>query len=142
VITQQEFLLLDYFSLSRREINWLGLTQLGGLVTVAVGVLAVKTAVLCKVTPTRSHIGLLLTPNAAAGSSGCVYTNPPVIGLLLVASMLFRHHGCRTTERCCCELAWKLAGSSWLLVQREASGQLDGGTNAITRGNGPVGRIG
>jgi len=28
VITQQEFLLLDYFSLSRREINWLGLTQL------------------------------------------------------------------------------------------------------------------
>lgn len=38
LITPSEFLELDYFGLSRREINWLSLMQLGGVVIVAVGV--------------------------------------------------------------------------------------------------------
>jgi len=67
-------------------------------VTVAVGVLAVKTAVLCKVTPTRSHIGVAAYPITPLVAVGVSYTNLPVIGLLLVASILLRHHGCRTTD--------------------------------------------
>jgi len=63
-------------------------------VTVAVGVLAVKTAVLCKVANAITYCVVAYPSNAAAGSSGCSYTNLPVIGLLLVASMaLLRHHG-------------------------------------------------
>jgi len=67
---------------------------------VAVGVLAVKTAVLCKVTPTRSHIGVAAYPSTPPlVAVGVSYTNLPVIGLLLVALvLLLRHHGCRTTD--------------------------------------------
>jgi len=125
VITQQEFLLLDYFSPSRREINWLGLTQRS--CDCGCWLLAVKTAVLCKVTNAITYC-VAAYPSTPLLVAGCVLYQPAgnwfIIGSFYGSPC--RDHGCT-----CCELAWKLAGSSYWLAAG-GLGQLDGGTNAIT----------
>lgn len=85
VITHQKFLLLDYFNLSRREINWLGLTKLGGLVTAAVGVFGLLERRFHAKLRQRDHLLVLLltlsTPLLV--TVGVSFTNLPAIGLLL-----------------------------------------------------------
>lgn len=85
VITHQKFLLLDYFNLSRREINWLGLTKLGGLVTAAVGVFGlIKRQFHAKLRQRDYLLVLLLTLSTPLlVTVGVSFTNLPAIGLLL-----------------------------------------------------------
>ncbi len=84
-ITQADFVLLDYFGLSHREINWVGLVGFGGLVTGAVGVFWLVER---RVHPTlrrRDHILLLLLSLSTPllGTLGIQYTDLPAIGLLV-----------------------------------------------------------
>ena len=91
-ITQGDFLLLDYFGLSKRGINWLGLLGFGGIVTGAVGIywLVEKRVYQLRAGDTpplrrRDHFLVLLlglsTP--LLGTFGATYTNLPAIGLLV-----------------------------------------------------------
>ena len=85
VINQQDFVLLDYFSLSRREINWLGLIQLGGIVIGAVGVFGVvERRFHSKSRQSDRLLVLLLTLSMPLLITvGVPYTNLPAVGLLL-----------------------------------------------------------
>ncbi|MCA1993419.1 MAG: HD family phosphohydrolase [Coleofasciculus sp. S288] len=84
-ITQADFVLLDYFHLSRREINWLGLVGFGSLVT---GVVGIFWLVERRVHPNlrrRDHLLLLLLSLSTPllGIFGIRYTDLPAIGLLV-----------------------------------------------------------
>ena len=85
VITHQEFLALDYFGLSRREINWLGLIELGGIVIAAIGVFGLVEERFHSKSRQRDRLLVLLlvlsTPLLVR--VGVPYTNFPAIGLLL-----------------------------------------------------------
>ncbi len=85
IITPQNFVLLDYFKLSRREINWLGLTQLGGMVIGAIGVFGLVERRLQIKLRQRDRLLILLltlsTPLLVA--VGVPYTSLPAIGLLI-----------------------------------------------------------
>lgn len=85
VITQQDFLLLDYFSLSRREINWLGLIRLGAIVTGAVSIFGLVERRFHSKLRQRDHLLVLLltlsTPLLVI--MGVSYTSLPAVGLLL-----------------------------------------------------------
>lgn len=85
VITQQQFLELDYFHLSRREINWLGLIQLGGNVIAIIGVFGLVEQRFHSKTRQRDRLLVLLlalsTPLLV--QVGVPYTNLPAVGLLL-----------------------------------------------------------
>jgi putative nucleotidyltransferase with HDIG domain len=85
VISQQDFLLLDYFNLSRREINWLGLIKLGGVVTAAVSVFGlVEWRFHSKSRQSDRLLVLLLTLSTPLlVTVGVSYTSLPAIGLLL-----------------------------------------------------------
>ncbi|MGQ4648254.1 HDIG domain-containing metalloprotein [Lyngbya aestuarii] len=84
-ITQENFVLLDHFDLSRRGINWAGLIGFGGVVTSAVGIFWLVER--------RAHPGLrrrdqililLLTLSTPVlVSFGISYTSLPAIGLLI-----------------------------------------------------------
>jgi len=84
-ITRQQFVLLDYLGLSRREINWLGLIQLGGVVISAVGVFGVVEQRFHSKSRQSDRLLVLLlslsTPLLVRVS--VPYTNLPAIGLLL-----------------------------------------------------------
>ncbi len=84
-ITQADFVLLDHFGLSSREINWRGLVGFGGFVTVAVGIFWLVER---RVHPTlrrRDHILVLLLSLSTPllGLLGVPYTDLPAIGLLV-----------------------------------------------------------
>ena len=85
VITPQNFVLLDYFKLSRREINWLGLMQLGGMVVGAIGVFGlVERRLQIKLRQRDLLLILLLTLSTPLlVAVGMPYTSLPAIGLLI-----------------------------------------------------------
>ena len=85
VITHENFLLLDYFNLSRRAINWSGLIQLGLIVTGAVGVFGlVERRFNSKLRQRDRLLVLLLTLSTSLlVTLGVSYTSLPAIGLLL-----------------------------------------------------------
>jgi putative nucleotidyltransferase with HDIG domain len=85
VITPREFLELDYFHLSRREINWLGLIQLGGIVIAAIGVFGLVEQRYHSKSRQRDRLLVLLLSLSAPllVRVGVPYTNFPAIGLLL-----------------------------------------------------------
>jgi cyclic-di-AMP phosphodiesterase PgpH len=84
-ITQADFVLLDYFKLSRRGTNWLGLIGFGGLVTGAVGIFWLVERQVHPRPRRRDRILLLLlalsTPVLTLFS--IPYTDLPAIGLLI-----------------------------------------------------------
>ncbi len=84
-ITQSNFLVLDYFNLSRRGINWLGLIGFGGLVSIAVSIIWVVQKRFHPKFRQRDRVLLVLlsltTPLLV--SFGIHYTSLPAIGLLL-----------------------------------------------------------
>ncbi|MEP0868407.1 HDIG domain-containing protein [Trichocoleus desertorum AS-A10] len=85
VITQANFVLLDYFRLSRREINWLGLLGFGGLMTGAVGLVWVVERRFHPGLRQRDHLLLLVLTLSAPllGIFGISSTSLPAIGLLV-----------------------------------------------------------
>ena len=84
-ISQTDFILLDYFGLSRRQINWWGLASFGGVVTVAVGVFGLVGRRFYPKLRQRDRILVLLltlsTPLLI--QLNVPYINLPAIGLLL-----------------------------------------------------------
>ncbi|MBE9125544.1 MULTISPECIES: HD family phosphohydrolase [unclassified Coleofasciculus] len=84
-ITQTDFVLLDYFGLSHREINWIGLVGFGGLVSGAVGIFWLVERQVYPTLRRRDHILLLLlslsTPVLVI--FGVQYTDLPAVGLLV-----------------------------------------------------------
>lgn len=85
VITHEDFLLLDYFNLSRRAINWSGLIQLGFIVTGAVSVFGlIERRFNSKLRQHDRLLVLLLTLSTSLlVTLGVSYTSLPAIGLLL-----------------------------------------------------------
>ncbi len=84
-IDHADFVLLDRFDLSRREINWYGLLQLGIFVAGAVGVFAlIKQQLGCILNLRDRTLVLLLTLSTILLTTlGVEYTSLPAIGLLL-----------------------------------------------------------
>ncbi len=91
-ISERDFLLLDYFGLSKRGINWLGLLQLGGLTTGAVGIFyLVETRFSQYKQQKKPHLRrrdyilvlLLSLSTPLLGTFGVKYTNLPAIGWLV-----------------------------------------------------------
>lgn len=84
-ITHQDFVLLDNFDLSRREINWQGLLQIGAFVTGVVGIFAfIEQQFGCNVRQRDRWLVLLLTLSTVMLTTlGVTYTSLPAIGLLL-----------------------------------------------------------
>ena len=84
-ITQTDFVLLDYFHLSRREINWLGLVGFGSLVTGSVCIFWLVQRKSCPPLRRRDHILVLLLTLSTPLLSifGVPYTDLPAIGLLV-----------------------------------------------------------
>ncbi len=84
-ITQADFVLLDYFGLSHREINWTALLGFGSLVSGAVSIVWLVERQCHPRLRRRDHILLLLlsltTP--LLGAFGIPYTDLPAIGLLV-----------------------------------------------------------
>lgn len=85
IITQENFLLLDYFGLSRRGINWLGSFGFAGLVLGAVSVFWVVERRFHPGLRRRDHflIVLLTLSTPVLVSLGVSYTSLPAIGLLI-----------------------------------------------------------
>ena len=85
IITPSDFLELDYFGLSRREINWLRLIQLGGIVIASVGVFGLVEQRFYPRSRQKDRLLVLLlalsTPLLLV--VGVAYTNLPTVGLLL-----------------------------------------------------------
>ena len=84
-ITQADFVLLDYFGLSRREINWVGLLGFGGLMSGAVGVIWVVERRFHPGLRQRDHLLLLVLTLSVPllGIFGVSSTSLPAIGLLV-----------------------------------------------------------
>ena len=85
VITQHDFDLLDYFNLSRRQIKWLGLIQLGIIIIAAIAVFGwVERQFNFKLRQSDRLLVLLLSLSAPLlVTVGVYYTSLPAIGLLL-----------------------------------------------------------
>ncbi|MBV9388093.1 MAG: HDIG domain-containing protein [Chroococcidiopsidaceae cyanobacterium CP_BM_ER_R8_30] len=85
LITPLEFLELDYFGLSRRGINWLGLMQLGGFIVAAVGVFGLVEQKFCFRLRQQDHLLILLLTLSAPllATVGVPYVDLSAIGLLL-----------------------------------------------------------
>ncbi len=84
-ITQADFVLLDYFGLSRRGINWMALLGFGTLVSGAVTIVWLVERQGNPPLRRRDHILLLLLSLTAPllGTLGVPYTDLPAIGLLV-----------------------------------------------------------
>ncbi|WP_009634282.1 HD family phosphohydrolase [Synechocystis sp. PCC 7509] len=84
-INHTAFVLLDRFDLSRREINWYGLWQLGFFVSAALGVFTlVKRQLGCNLQQRDRILAMLLTLSTILiATLGVNYTSLPAIGLLL-----------------------------------------------------------
>ncbi|MCT7980966.1 HD family phosphohydrolase [Laspinema olomoucense] len=84
-ISQSQFVLLDRFDMSRREINWVGLFGFGGTVTIAVGIFWVAQGLVHPKLRRRDRTLVLLLSLTAPLliSLGIPYTTLPAVGLLL-----------------------------------------------------------
>lgn len=84
-IDRADFLLLDRFDLSRREINWYGLLQLGIFVSGGLGVFALLEGQLGSTLHGRDRILILLLTLSTMllTTLGVTYTSLPALGLLL-----------------------------------------------------------
>lgn len=84
-ISQAQFVLLDRFDMSRREINWIGLLGFGGCVTFAVGIFwLVERRVHPKLRRRDRFLVLMLTlTTPLLISLGVPFTSLPAIGLLV-----------------------------------------------------------
>jgi hypothetical protein len=84
-ITQADFVLLDHFHLSRREINWVGLAGFGGLVSGSVCIFLLVERQVHPRLRRRDYILLLLLSLSTPLLEivGVSYTNLPAIGLLV-----------------------------------------------------------
>lgn len=84
-INHTAFVLLDRFDLSRREINWFGLCQLGIFVTAALGIFAlIKRQLGCTLQGRDRILVMLLTLSTIMlATTGVNYSGLPAIGLLL-----------------------------------------------------------
>lgn len=91
-ITQDKFVLLDRFGLSRRSINWLGLVGFGGVVAGAVGTFWLvehrfysRNAGVVRHLRRRDYLLVLLLSLSTPllGTFGAAYTNLPAIGWLV-----------------------------------------------------------
>jgi hypothetical protein len=84
-ISQADFVLLDHFGLSRREINWRGLVGFAGLVTGAVGIFWLVERRVHPNLRRRDHILhlLLSLSTPLLGIFGVPYTDLPAIGFLV-----------------------------------------------------------
>jgi cyclic-di-AMP phosphodiesterase PgpH len=84
-ITALDFDVLENYRLIRREINWLGLIQLGGVVTCCIGVFAlVEKRIKCKFRQRDRLLVLLLTISTPALlTMGTPYSTWSAVGLLL-----------------------------------------------------------
>lgn len=84
-ITQTQFVLLDHFGLSRREINWFGLVGFGSLVAGGVGIFCVVEKRVHPRLRRRDHLLILLLSLSMPllGIFNVPYTNLPAIGLLV-----------------------------------------------------------
>ncbi len=84
-ITQSDFVLLDYFQLSKRGFNWEGLIGFGGIVSGAIGIFCLVARRYHPRLRQRDHLLILLlalsTPLIA--SLGIPYTSLPATGLLV-----------------------------------------------------------
>jgi hypothetical protein len=84
-ITQEDFVLLDYFKLSRRGVNWSGIAGFGVFVTGAIGIFWLVERRVHPSLRQRDHLLVLLltlsTPVLA--TLGVHYTDLPAIGLLV-----------------------------------------------------------
>lgn len=84
-ITQADFVLLDYFNLSRREISWFGLVGFGSLVAGGVGIFWLVERRVHPSLRRRDHLLVLLltvsTPILV--TFGIPFTSLPAIGLLV-----------------------------------------------------------
>ena len=132
-ITQAEFVLLDYFKLSRRGVNWHGIGGFGALVTGAVSIFWLVERRVHPSLRQRDHLLVLLLSLSTPllGAFGVYYTNLPAIGLLVgsfyspvlgitVVSLLT---GLVTFSM---ELSWEylLAGAAAALVGAWIAGQM------------------
>ncbi|MGI8503147.1 MAG: HD family phosphohydrolase [Hassallia sp.] len=83
-ITAWDFEVLEHYHLVRREINWLGLTKLGGFVSVSIGIFAlVERRIKTKMRQRDRLLILLLTISVPGVLIGTPYTTWSAIGLLL-----------------------------------------------------------
>lgn len=84
-ITQAQFVLLDKFGLSRREINWLGLVGFGGLVAGSVGIFWLVEKRVYPRLRRRDHLLVLLLSLSTPllGIFNVPYTDLPAIGFLV-----------------------------------------------------------
>ncbi|MBW4568918.1 MAG: HDIG domain-containing protein [Tolypothrix carrinoi HA7290-LM1] len=83
-ITAWDFEVLEHYHLVRREINWLGLTKLGGFVSVYIGIFAlVERRIKTKMRQRDRLLILLLTISVPGVLIGTPYTTWSAIGLLL-----------------------------------------------------------
>jgi hypothetical protein len=84
-IDRAAFVLLDRFDLSRREIRWYGLLQLGLFVTAALGIFVlIKRQLGCNLQQRDRILVMLLTLSTMLlATLGINYTSLPAIGLLL-----------------------------------------------------------
>lgn len=83
IITQYDFVLLDHFQLSRREINWLGLLGLSGIVSGAVGFFGILERRFTKLRQSDRLLVLLLSLSTPMLLEVVDYANLPAVGLLL-----------------------------------------------------------
>lgn len=83
-ISAWDFEVLEHYHLVRREINWLGLTKLGGFVSVYIGIFAlVERRIKTKMRQRDRLLILLLTISVPGVLIGTPYTTWSAIGLLL-----------------------------------------------------------
>ena len=91
-ISHRDFILLDYFGLSRRGFNWLGLLGFGSLVSAVVGLFLVVENRVNQTgrgaNPSLRHrdnllVLLLVMSTPLLASTGTPYTNLPAIGVLV-----------------------------------------------------------
>lgn len=84
MITAWDFKVLEHYHLVRREVNWLGLMQLGGFVSGSIGIFAlVERRIKTKMRQRDRLLILLLTISVPAVLIGTPYTTWSAIGLLL-----------------------------------------------------------
>ncbi len=83
-ITAWDFEVLDHYHLIRREINWLGLTKLGGLVSASIGIFGLVERRIKTKTRQRDRLLILLLATSVPGVLALTpYTTWSAIGLLL-----------------------------------------------------------
>jgi cyclic-di-AMP phosphodiesterase PgpH len=83
-ITAWDFEVLEHYHLVRREVNWLGLTKLGGFVSVSIGIFAlVERRIKTKMRQRDRLLILLLATSLPGVLAGTPYTTWSAIGLLL-----------------------------------------------------------